>query len=79
MPTYRAYRLDADREFKSGVWVNARNDADAVAQAEELCDPETPFIEVRRADRVIDEIECEDEACEPCQAEEPERKAMRRA
>jgi hypothetical protein len=59
MPTYRAHRLDADRQFRSGVWVEARNDAEAVSQAEELCDPDTPFVEVRRAARVVDEVECE--------------------
>jgi hypothetical protein len=64
MPTYRAYRLDADREFRSGVWIEARNDADAVNKAEELCDPDTPFVEVRKVDRVVDEIECEEVAVE---------------
>ncbi|MBW8815776.1 MAG: hypothetical protein JF588_20350 [Caulobacterales bacterium] len=62
MPTYRAYRLDADREFRSGVWIDARNDLDAVQRAEELCDPATPFVEVRKADRVIDEVDCEEVA-----------------
>ncbi len=60
MPTYRAYRLDADRQFRSGVWLDARNDADAVNQAEDLCDPATPYVEVRTSTRVVDEIECDE-------------------
>ena len=60
MPTYRAYRLDADRQFRSGVWLDARNDADAVNQAEDLCDPATPYVEVRKSSRVVDEIECDE-------------------
>jgi hypothetical protein len=68
MPTYRAYRLDADREFRSGVWIDARNDADAVNQAEDLCDPHTPFVEVRKADRVVDEVDCDEVAAEEASA-----------
>lgn len=64
MPTYRAYRLNADREFRSGVWIDARNDADALNQAEDLCDPDTPIVEVRKVDRVVDEIDCEEVAAE---------------
>jgi hypothetical protein len=74
MPTYRAYRLDADRQFRSGVWVEARNDAEAVSQAEDLCDPDTPFVEVRRAARIVDEIECE-EAAETSARESADRDA----
>jgi hypothetical protein len=60
MTTYRAFRVDKHREIKSGVWVHARSDADAAAQAEELCEPGAPIVEVWRGDRLVDEIECDD-------------------
>lgn len=62
MPIYRAYRLDAERQFRSGVWMDARNDADALSQAEALCDPTTPYVEVRASGRVVDEIACAQQA-----------------
>ena len=61
MPTYRAYRLDRRRRIRSGVWVDAKNDTDAVTQAEELCDRDTPSVEVWKSTRFVDEIECEDD------------------
>jgi hypothetical protein len=61
MPTYRAHRLDRRRDFKSGVYVQARNDAEAVSKAEELCDPDTPYVEVWKSGRVVDEVDCDDD------------------
>jgi hypothetical protein len=60
MPTYRTYRLDRRRHIRSGDWVEARNDNDAVSQAEELCDEETPIVEVWEATRLVEEIDCGD-------------------
>jgi hypothetical protein len=58
MPTYRAYRLDGARRIRSGVWVKAANDAEAKSKAEELCDPDTPHVEVWKVDDFIDEVDC---------------------
>jgi hypothetical protein len=60
MPTYRVYRRDRRGNFRTGDWLKARDDGQAVAQAEELCDEETPTVEVWEATRMVDEIDCED-------------------
>ncbi len=61
MTTYRAYRVDARRHIQSGQWLNADNDAEARDAAAELCDPQTPHIELWQAARLVDEIDCADE------------------
>jgi hypothetical protein len=58
MATYRAYRIDDRRHIRTGEWLQANDDAQAIAQASELCDPETPVIELWQAARLVDEIEC---------------------
>ena len=58
MTAYRAYRLDERRRIKSGDWIDAMNDADAKAQAAELCEDGVTSIELWQAQRKIDEIEC---------------------
>ncbi|WP_309091424.1 hypothetical protein [Phenylobacterium sp.] len=60
MATYRAFRLDDNGEIKTGVWVTAQSDAQALAQAAELCEDGAPVVEVWRGERLVDEIECED-------------------
>lgn len=64
MATYRAFRVDKQREIKSGVWVHAHNDAEARARAEELCEDGAPIVEVWRGDRLVDEVECDDGAAD---------------
>lgn len=58
MTAYRAYRLDERHRIKSGDWIDATNDADARAQAAELCDDGVTSIELWHAQQKIDEIEC---------------------
>jgi hypothetical protein len=62
MPTYRAYRIDERRHIRSAEWLTAPDDAAAVDQAEELCEEGAPTIEVWEAARLVDEIDCEDDA-----------------
>lgn len=58
MTAYRAYRLDSHHRIKTGDWLEANNDADAKAEAAELCDDGVASIELWRAQVKIDEIEC---------------------
>ena len=61
MTTYRAYRIDDHRRIKSGQWLEARDDADAKDQAEDLCEEGTPTIELWQAKRLVEEIDCDPE------------------
>ena len=60
MPTYRAYRLDDRRHIRSAEWVEAATDQAAIAEAEALCGPETPKVELWQATRKVEEIDCDD-------------------
>jgi hypothetical protein len=60
MPSYRAYRLDSRHHIRNAEWVEAENDAQALSMAEDLCDPETPTVELWQATRKIEEIDCEE-------------------
>jgi len=62
MTAYRAYRLDSRHRIKSGDWLDATNDADAKAQAAELCDDSVTSIELWQAQRKVEEIECPPDA-----------------
>lgn len=64
MPTYRAYRLDARRRILTGGWLQARDDADAIEQAEDLCSPETDTVELWEASRLVKDVDCGDDAPE---------------
>ena len=59
MHTYRAYRLDKKRRFKTGCWIDASNDREARRKAAELCESGTSGIEIWRDSLRIDEIDCE--------------------
>jgi hypothetical protein len=61
MTTYRAYRLDRRYRIKSGEWIEAPNDAQAQAQAVELCEEGAPTVELWQAARLVDEIDCEED------------------
>jgi len=58
MHTYRAYRLDKKRRFKTGCWIEASSDKEARRKATELCESGTSGIEVWRDSQRIDEIDC---------------------
>ena len=60
MTTYRAYRVDRRNRIVNGQWLEASNDAEAVDQAEDLCEEGVPTIELWQATRLVDEIDCED-------------------
>jgi hypothetical protein len=60
MTTYRAYRVDRRHHIVKGEWLEARNDTEAKAQAQELCEEGAPTIELWQAARLVDEIDCED-------------------
>ncbi len=67
MTTYRAYRLDERHHILNGQWLEAPNDAAAIDQAEELCEEGVPSIELWQATRLVDEIDCADDADCPCE------------
>ena len=58
MHTYRAYRLDKKRRFKTGCWIEANSDREARRKAADLCESGTSNIEVWRDSLRIDEIDC---------------------
>jgi hypothetical protein len=58
MHTYRAYRLDKKRRFKTGCWIEAQSDKEARRKAAELCETGTSGIEIWRDSQRIDEIDC---------------------
>jgi hypothetical protein len=58
MHTYRAYRLDENRDFKTGRWLEASTDQEARRQAADLCEDGASHIEVWRDSKRIDEIDC---------------------
>ncbi len=60
MTTYRAYRIDDRHHIINGRWLEASNDAEAMDQAEALCEDGVPTIELWQAARLVDEIDCED-------------------
>jgi hypothetical protein len=66
MTTYRAYRLNDRRHIVDGQWLEAPSDAAAVDQAEDLCEDGVPAIELWQATRLVDEIDCADDADCPC-------------
>jgi hypothetical protein len=68
MATYRAYRVDRAHHIQSAEWLEARNDDDAVEQAEELCEEGAPLIELWQATRKVDEIDCEADETAPASA-----------
>jgi hypothetical protein len=62
MTTYRAYRIDERRRIISADWVEAADDEQAREKAaEDLCDGDTPAVELWQATRLVDEFECDDE------------------
>jgi hypothetical protein len=58
MRSYRVYWLDNRRRIVRGDWLQALDDDDARRQAAELCDEDTPTIEVWEAARPVDHIDC---------------------
>ena len=60
MTAYRAYRVDRRNHIVNGQWIEASNDAEAVDQAEDLCEEGVPTIELWQATRLVEEIDCED-------------------
>ena len=59
MHTYRAYRLDKNKRFKTGCWIDASTDQEARRKAVELCEDGTSGVEVFRDSKRIDEIDCD--------------------
>ena len=59
MHTYRAYRLDKNKRFKTGCWIDASSDQDAKRKASELCEDGTAGVEVWKDSKRIDEIDCD--------------------
>jgi len=63
MPTYRAYRVDRRRHIKAASWIEAPDDKAAAAEAkDELCEDGAPAVEVWHGTRLVEEIDCDDEA-----------------
>jgi hypothetical protein len=59
MHTYRAYRLDKKKRFKTGCWLDASNDQEAKRQASDLCEDGAASVEIWRDSKRIDEIDCD--------------------
>jgi hypothetical protein len=59
MGTYRAYRLDKKKLFKSGCWIDAATDQEAKRKASELCEDGASGVEVWRDSKRIDEVDCD--------------------
>jgi hypothetical protein len=59
MHTYRAYRLDKKKHFKSGCWIAASTDQEARRKAADLCEDGTSGVEVWKDSKRIDEVECD--------------------
>jgi len=59
MHTYRAYRLDKKRRFKTGCWIDASSDREARLKAADLCESGSSTIEIWRDSLRIDEINCD--------------------
>ena len=59
MGTYRAYRLDKKRHFKSGCWIDAATDQEAKRKASELCEDGSASVELWRDSKQIDEVDCD--------------------
>jgi hypothetical protein len=62
MTTYRAYRLDRRNRIINGQWLQASDDAEAKDQAENLCEEGAPKVELWQATRLVEEIDCDDDA-----------------
>lgn len=61
MPSYRAYRLDDARRIITADWIEADDDDEARAEAQEnLCNDGIPAVELWEATRFVDEIECDE-------------------
>lgn len=58
MPQYRLYKLNSVGRFASGEWIEARDDAEAIRMAHDLCDLATPTIEVWQRDRQVAVVPC---------------------
>ena len=58
MTTYRAYQLDQRHRIKVGQWITAADDAEARAQAAELCEDGVEAIELWQAETKVDELDC---------------------
>jgi hypothetical protein len=61
MAAYRACRVDRRRHIQSAAWLDAPDDAAAMAQAAELCDEGAPTVELWQATRLVDEIDCDED------------------
>jgi hypothetical protein len=56
---YRVYRLNSADRIVAGDWIDAADDADAVRQAQAMCDAATPFVEVWQRHRKVARVSCE--------------------
>jgi hypothetical protein len=62
MATYRVYHVDRQRRFTSAQYLDAPTDEAAVGEAEDLCEEGAPTIEVWQSTRLVEEIDCEEDA-----------------
>ena len=56
---YRAYRVASSGRITAGEWLQALHDDDARRQAQDLCDAETPKVEVWQGGRFVATLDCE--------------------
>jgi hypothetical protein len=61
MHTYRAYRLDKRKHFRTGRWLDASSDQEAKRQAAQLCEDGTSGVELWKDSKRLVEINCDHE------------------
>jgi hypothetical protein len=55
---YRVYKLNAAGRITDGEWINAEADDAAITLARQMCDHETPFVEIWQRQRKVALVEC---------------------
>ena len=58
MPTYRAYLLTASGKITRGEWIQAIDQTDAELQAQAMCGPGIPKVELWSGSRLVAELPC---------------------
>lgn len=59
MPSYRIYKLNKADRIVSGAWIDADDDPGACEAAQDLCDEETPAVEVWERARFVRKLHCD--------------------
>lgn len=58
---YRVYKLNAAGGIVSGDWIEADDEPDACRQAQDLCGPGVPGVELWQGARLVGRYDCVEE------------------